>query len=153
MPKTTKIRDGQRALFFVFVHAIGKNSCYEMLQAVTRCESLRDSRLTPGMMGDVLSELLIAHPNALDGSNSHQINQGNKRIQLITKDKKEAIQNLRATAKIKPLDYQKLCREHIGLDEPMTDEQADKIIEVLSERVKAKYQKRRNEVWQRMQIV
>jgi hypothetical protein len=153
MPKTTKIRDGQRALFFVIVRKVGKNACYEMLQAVTRFESLRDPRLTPGMMSVVISELLIAHPNALDGSNSHQINQGNIKIPLISRDKKEALRNLRATAKIKPDQYRNLCKTTIGLHEPMTGEQADQIIEVLSEKIKAKYQKRREYVWQQMQIV
>lgn len=153
MPKTTKIRDGQRRLFFKFVRAIGKNTCYEMLQAVTRIDSLRDPRLTPSMMSDVLSELTVAHPNALDGSKTAQITRGDKKIALISKDKKEAIRNLLNTAKINQAKYRGICREHIGLDEPLTDEQADQIIEMLSIRIKAKYQKRRAEVWQQMQIV
>lgn len=151
--KTTKIRDGQRALFFVLSRSIGRDVCYDMLLAVTRMSSLRDPRLTPWMMSVVLSELLIAHPNALDGSKSAKIKKGKKSIALVSKDKKEAIRNLQSTANMLPAEYRKLCRENIGLDEPMTDEQADLIIEVLSERIKAKYQKRREHIWQQMQIV
>ena len=152
--KTTKVTDKQRGLFFQYVESIGKEACYDMLKIVTRCESLRDSRLSSGMMGDVLLSLELDYPNALEGPKRPKVTRSKKKtIPLISRDKKEAIRTLCGNLTMKPDQYRSLCRQTIGKDEPMTEQEGADMIQILSQRVRQGFDRRRQEVWSRIQVL
>lgn len=154
--KTTNITDGQRKLFFRFKSVFGRERVYSVLLEVTRgIKSLRDPRLSVGMMNDVIGGLFWKYrlPPMKHNRQGHKIQKGKQELSLVSRDKQEAIRTLLGVAGLQEKDVSGICQEWFQKDGPVTDIEATKLIEALQNIIRERYEKRRTSWAEKAQVI
>lgn len=128
------VTDKQRKAFWAYVKqpGVGMNRARKLMGEVTKgITSLRDPAMTPGKMNAVLEVFAHYFKKAV-------VRQGKNEIALRTKEQKQEIMQLKASLGWPDEKYHQLCRLCLGRHEPLSLDEAARVIQEMKNNLKVK---------------